>query len=111
MLEKGEEFGRGSFFSPNGVGSEDYRWYSTSHFRVVKPLQEKHQLFVCNDSGELVAFLPSISHTDKNFPDIKNEQLIKSLLKSVKKKNQLRKALLIHAILENFFHPLLPPPL
>ena len=67
MLEKGEEFGQGVFFSPNGVGREDYTWNSTSHFRVVNPMEEKHLLFVCKDSGELIAFLPSLNHTKKKF--------------------------------------------
>ena len=91
MLEKGEEFEQGCFFSPNGVGSEKYRWHSTSHFRVVNPMEEKHQLFICKDSGELIAFVPSLNHTKNKFPENKNEQLIKSLLESVQKKPNLGK--------------------
>ena len=68
-------------------------WNSTNGFRQVSPLKDKHQIFVCSETNELLLFVPSLEHTENVFPMNKNKMLIKNLVQSVSKKPNIAKSL------------------
>ena len=96
-LEPTQDVGQGNFYAMNSELAADkhgtnIRWNSTEEFVTVTPLEEKHQLFVCAEKGELLLFVPSVEHTRKSFSKATNDLLIAQLLKSVKQKPNMAKS-------------------
>ena len=64
--------GVGKVFSP-----ED-----TEGFLTVAPCKEKHQIFLCKETKNMILFVPSIEHQNSKFSMDHNEVLRNLLLKS-----------------------------
>ena len=59
---------QGNFF---GVGIDQRN--STDKFRQVTPLKDRHQVFICSESNEIILFVPSLKHTENVFPQKRNK--------------------------------------
>lgn len=86
-----KKIGQGNFYAfgdepRNGNNRCQVTWNSTDSFRQATPLKDKHQLFVCSETNELLLFVPSLEHTENVFPKHKNKLLIDNLVKSIRKK-------------------------
>ena len=64
--------GVGKVFSP-----EDTDWFLT-----VAPYEKKHQIFLCEETKNMILFVPSIEHQNAKFSLDHNEVLRNLLLKS-----------------------------
>ena len=96
-LEPTEDVGQGNFYTvcrelATELHGSNVQWTSTEDFLTVIPQEKKHQLFVCEETGELLLFVPSLEHTRMSFSKSKNDLLIENLLKSVKKKPNMAKS-------------------
>ena len=93
-----KKIGKGNFYAfgnepRNGINGCQETWNSSDSFRQVSPLKDKHQIFVCSETNELLLFVPSLEHTENVFPMTKNKMLIKNLVHSVSKKPNIAKSL------------------
>ena len=98
--------GSWEFFAPADIAAASTTkrpCLSTEGFLTVTPHQTKHQLFLCQESRQLILFLPSVEHQCATFSMDQNKILQDILLKSFRGDVKILKARICSAELLMYF--------
>ena len=63
---------------------------SSADFFTISPKATLHQLFLCQDSGDLIVFVPSLKHQTSVFSEKKNKYLQDKLVAFLPKKPKIK---------------------